>query len=478
MEKKPQTEPAGPRGNPLVTLIIVAAIAALVVVLFLLSLAPLLGGQQAAYQPMPVLKATNPADEDAAAIIRLALESEDPTTVLGVVSRLPYLAVPQFKDGILALKERGLLWHYVSLLPELHFLGHEDAEEELASYIDASDLQMAMTALEALQRMPPLSCRDALLSALKQPHMDLQVESAKVIRAWRQSDPEINEQLLNIMNNAPVDFSQLAAAAALYDLDYHREEAWAKLRELTETADATLAHSLVPYLAECGDPRAPETIALLLDRKTTRPEALPGLVNLDWPGKEETLQPLTESEVRLERYYAVLALEDYRGKGELDTLVDGLLTPEPASEASEAAGDTPELGEEEADISTGQVSSLTTLLSCMKVWVSPRAIPLLERIARKGPRVVKMEVARVLRNFENNRRAAELARELLAGAEDQREARNYATTLGYIDSGRAVPRLHKLMLSEEDDETKLTFAWAILNINRGHPHKWRVSFSL
>ena len=482
MEKNTQPEPAGPRGNPLVTLIIVAAIAVLVVVLFLLSLAPMLKGKQQGYQPMPVMKASNPADEDAAAIIRLALESEDPRTVMGVVTRLPYLAVPQFKDGILALKERGLLWHYVSLLPELHFLGYEDAEKELSEYTLASDLQMAMTALEALQRMPPMSCRDALLAALKQPHLDLHVGVSKALRAWRQSDPEINEQLLNVMNNAPADFSQLAAAAALYDLDFHREEAWAKLHELAVGTDATLAHSLVPYLAECGDPRAPETIALLLAKATTRPEALPGLVNLDWPGKVDALKPITESDSQMERFYALIALEDYQGKGELDRLVDGLLKVEPKAEAEgeakAAGGAEPQVGEAEPELSNEQIMSLTAVLPCFKAWRSPRAIPYLERIARKGPRVVRMEVARVLRGFENNRRAAELASELLAGAQDAGEARNYATTLGYIDGGRAVAQLHKLLENEEDADTKLTFAWAILNINRGHPHKYDVVFSL
>ncbi len=476
-----QPEPAGPRGNPLVTLIIVIAIAVLVVVLFLLALAPLMHGKQQGYEPMPVMKASNPADEDAAAIIRLALESEDPRTVLGVVTRLPYLAVPQFKDGILALKERGLLWHYVSLLPELHFLGYEDAEKELSEYILASDLQMAMTALEALQRMPPMSCRDALLEALKTPHMDLHVGVCKALRVWRQSDPEINAQLLNVMNNGPVDFSQLAAAAAMYDLDFHREEAWAKLHELAVGTDATLAHSLVPYLANCGDPRAPETIALLLAKATTRSEALPGLVNLDWPGKVDTLKPITESDSQTERFYALIALEDYQGKGELDKVVDALLKVKPkkdaAGEAAPAEDAQPEVGEAEPELSNEQVMSLTAMLPCFKAWRSPRAIPYLERIARKGPRVVRMEVGRVLRNFENNRRAAELASELLTNATDAGEARNYATTLGYIDGGRAVAQLHKQMMNEEDEETKLTLAWAILNINRGHPHKWETPLS-
>jgi hypothetical protein len=61
-----------------------------------------------------------------------------------------------------------------------------------------------------------------------------------------------------------------------------------------------------------------------------------------------------------------------------------------------------------------------------------------------------------------------LAYRLLESAKDDGELREHAMTLGFIDNGRHIARLYELMLNSADEQTKLTFAWAILNINRGH----------
>ena len=151
MDKTTKT-PSETKANPLITVLIIVCVLALVVVLVLLARAPAMRrtGDEAGYRPPP-------ADKDAIAILKLALESEDSKKTLKATYRMSYLAIPELKEGVLSLKERGLIWDYIQLLPELYHLGYENAEDDLSEYLKASDLQMVVSALEALQRMPPLS---------------------------------------------------------------------------------------------------------------------------------------------------------------------------------------------------------------------------------------------------------------------------------------------------------------------------------
>lgn len=461
MDKTTKT-PSEMKANPLITVLIIVCALALAAVLVLLARAPGvrdLGGD-AGYSPPPVLSGVNPADKDAVAVLKLALESEDPKKTLKATYRLPYLAIPELKDGMLSLKERGLIWDYIQVLPELYHLGYESAEDDLSEYLKASDLQVVVSALEALERMPPLSCRDAFVDCLRQPHMDMAIGGSKVLRKWRKSDGEINEILLNIARNAPLDFSQVAAAAALYDLGVDKDKAWEKLTYWSEHTDMELAPSLVSFLKYSGDARAGETIALMLDKPSARVTALGGLVNLDWPGKMAAIEPYEDSATDSEENLILVIHEASEGGSKLDDILTGLL-----NEAVEGAGGKP-------PNESQRVMAINGLVTALKEWHSPRALPYLERIIEDPPRLLRMEVSRALRKFEGNRKAVDMALGLLKLAEDEREIIEHATTLGYIDGGRSVAALHDLMVNTNDEDAKLTLAWAILNINRNHPHKY------
>ncbi len=474
------------RANPLVTVLIIIGAAALVAVLILLARAPgtRKAGSEAGYRPPPVVSGVNPADDDAIAVLRLALESDDPETAIKAAHKLPYLAIPELKDGMLALKERGLIWDYIQVLPELHHLGYENAEKDLSEYLKASDIQMVISALEALQRMPPMSCREAFVDCLRQPHMDMAIGCAKVLRKWRQSDDEINEILLNIMRNAPVDFSQVAAAAALYDLGVEKEKAWEKIRYWSERADMELGPSLITFLKYSGDPRAGETIALMLRKSVTRVAALSGMVNLDWPGKLATIDEYRKGATGTEINLVVLNHEATEGKSDLEDILSHLLVkieekdesvpPEPPAAGTDTGEDENE-GEKDDEApftETQRLMSLNSIVVLLREWHSPRVLPYYERIIKDAPRLLRMEVGRGLRTFEYNSKAINMAIGLLKKAEDERELGEHALTLGYIDGGRSVARLHDLMVNTDNEDAKLTLAWAIVNINRGHPHRY------
>ena len=450
------------KANPWVTVLIIVGALALVAVLILLARAPGIrkADSEAGYRPPPVLSGVNPADKDAIAILKLALESDDPKKTVNAAYRLAYLAIPELKEGMLSLKERGLIWDYIQLLPELYHLGYENAEGDLSEYLESADLQMVVSALEALERMPPLSCREAFVDCLKQPHMDMAIGCSKVLRKWRKSDDEINEILLNIIHNAPVDFSQVAAAAALYDVGAEKDEAWEKIRYWSENADMELAPSLVSFLRYSGDPRAGETIALMLEKPLTRVAALGGLVNVDWPGKLEAIDQYKDGATSAEANLIVVIHEADTGESRLDEILTSLLSE------SREDGTGVKLNESQ------RIMSINGLVTALKEWHSPRVLPYFERIIEDAPRVLRMEVSRALRKFEGNRKAIDMAMSLLKRAEDERELIEHATTLGYIDGGRSAATLHDLMVNTNDDDAKLTLAWAILNINRNHPHRY------
>jgi len=461
MDKTTKT-PSETKANPLITVLIIVCVLTLVVVLVLLARAPAMRrtGDEAGYRPPPVLSGVNPADKDAISILKLALESEDPKKTLKATYRMSYLAIPELKEGMLSLKERGLIWDYIQLLPELYHLGYENAEDDLSEYLKASDLQMVVSALEALERMPPLSCREAFVDCLSQPHMDMAIGCSKVLRKWRKSDEEINEILLNIMRNAPVDFSQIAAAAALYDTGVETDKAWEKLTYWSEHTDMELAPSLVSFLKYSGDSRAGETIALMLDNPTARVSALSGLVNVDWPGKLEAISQYEASAAGTEANLFVVIREAATGESKLDEILTDLLSQTVEDENGEALNESQRL------------MAINALVTALKEWRNPRVLPYFERIIEDPQRLLRMEVSRALRKFEGNRKAADMALGLLNLAEDERELIEHATTLGYIDGGRSAATLHDLMVNTDDEDTKLTLAWAILNINRNHPHKY------
>ncbi len=461
MDKTTKT-PSETKANPLVTVLIIVGALALVVVIILLARAPGVRrtDNEAGYHPPPVRSGVNPADKDAIAILKLALESDDPKKTLKATYRLSYLAIPDLKEGMLSLKERGLIWDYIQLLPELHHLDYENAEKDLSEYLKAADLQMVVSALEALARMPPMSCREAFVDCLSQPHMDMAIGCSKVLRKWRESDEEINKILLNIMRNAPVDFSQVAAAAALYDLGVEREEAWEEIRYWSDNADMELAPSLVIFLKYSGDHRAGETIALMLDKSMTRTVALSGLVNLDWPGKLEAIDEYKDAATGVETNLFVVIREATTGKSKLDDILTDLLSESQEDDSGVKLNE------------SQRIMVLNSLVTALKEWHNPRVLPYFERIIEGAPRLLRMEVSRALRKFEGNRKAIDLATELLGRAEDERELGEHATTLGYIDGGRSVATLHDLMVNMDDEDTKMTLAWAILNINRDHPHKY------
>jgi len=473
--------------SPFGLVIIVAGLIALAIVLILLARAPGMGPARGrvGYTPPPVLGAVNPADADAIAVLKSALESEDPQTVMKAASRTPYLAIPELKEALKGLRDRGLLWDYIRALPELHHLGDQDALKDLQRYLASADLQTVMSALEALERMPPLSCRDELLAALREPHMDMAIGGSKVLRAWRRSDEEINQVLLNIMRKAPVDFSQVAAAAALYDLGVEKEEAWEKIEYWCENSDMDLAPSLVTFLKYCGDPRAAPTIATLLKNPSTRPHALAGLIGFNWPGKLELIGEIEDELVNTyEKYLVMINREVSAGRSDLGKTLASLLEESPPEQPAAPPGEGPpgapgtpgkpprQLEMEASMAREARVGELAAVLQALKEWDSPRVIPFLEQIVSMDARVLRMDTSRALRRFPNNRRAINLARQMLESAADERERREHATTLGYIDNGHSVARLHELMFQAEEPETKLTIAWAILNINRHHPHRY------
>jgi len=461
MDKTTKT-PSETKANPLITVLIIVCALALVVVIVLLARAPGMRktGSEAGYRSPPVRSGVNPADKDAIAIMKLALESEDPKKTLKVTYRLSYLAIPELKEGMLSLKERGLIWDYIQALPELYHLGYENAEKDLSAYLKSADLQMVVSALEALERMPPMSCREAFVDCLSQPHMNMAIGCSKVLRKWRKSDEEINKILLNIMHNAPVDFSQVAAAAALYDLGVEREEAWEEIRYWSDNADMELAPSLVTFLKYSGDPRAGETIALMLDKSMTRTVALSGLVNLDWPGKLAAIDEYKDAATSVETNLFVVIREAATGNRQLDDILTDLLSESQEDDSG-------------VEINESQhIMAINGLVIALKEWRNPRVLPYFERIIEDAPRLLRMEVSRALRKFEGNRKAVDMALGLLKLADDERELIEHATTLGYIDGGRSVATLHNLMVNTDDEDAKLTLAWAILNINRNHPHKY------
>lgn len=461
MDKTTKT-PSETKANPLVTVLIIVCALALVAILILLARAPGMRktGSEAGYRSPPVLSGVNPADKDAIAILKLALESEDPKKTLKATYLLPYLAIPELNEGILSLKERGLIWDYIQLLPELYHLGYENAEKDLNEYLKASDLQMVVSALEALERMPPLSCREAFVDCLSQPHMDMAIGCSKVLRKWRKSDDEINKILLNIMRNAPVDFSQVAAAGALYDLGVEREEAWEEIRYWSDNADMELAPSLVTFLKYSGDPRAGETIALMLEKPMTRVPALGGLVNVDWPGKLDAIDEYKAAATGTETNLFVVIREATAGESKLNDILTDLLSESQEDDSGAKLNE------------SQRIMAINDLVIALKEWHNPRVLLYFERIIEDAPRLLRMEVSRALREFEGNRKAVDMALGLLKSAEDERELGEHATTLGYIDSGRSVATLHDLMINTDDEDTKLTLAWAILNINRDHPHEY------
>ncbi|OGK08105.1 MAG: hypothetical protein A2Y63_02310 [Candidatus Riflebacteria bacterium RBG_13_59_9] len=487
MENEKEMKPRS-RASLFGHLLIILSAVALVAVLVLLARAPGRndGRQIAGYQPPRVLPAINPADEDAIAVLKTALESADPQTAMNAARRLPYLAIPELKEGMKALKDLGLMWDYIQVIPELHYLGDERAEDDLRGYLASADLQTVMSALETLERMPPMSCRDELLDALRQPHMDMAIGGSKVLKAWRKSDEEINEVLLNIMRNAPVDFSQVAAAAALYNLNVEKEAAWEVIRHWSENADMELAPTMVTFLKYCDHPQAGETMALMLRKNVSRTVTLGGLVNLDWPGKMELVDAQKEKASTYDSYLIMVNHQASEGHSDLNKIITQLLEEPQVEEGPGTNGGDSGDGETpvppgnkaKAEMATSasrdmRIASLNTLLLAVGQWDSPRAIPFLEKtVSTNAARLLRMETSRILRKFENNRRAGNLARQLLELAQDERELREHATTLGYIDNRRAVARLHELMLSAEEPDTKLTLAWAIVNINRGHPHKY------
>lgn len=446
-------------------LILICAIL-LGVVLFTLARIP--SHKSVKYEAPPVLKPINPVDQDASDIMRMALTSEKPQTTLSATSRLQFLAVPDLKEGMLALKTRGLLWDYIGVLPELHYLGHETAEEELNGYLASADLQTVVTALEALRRMPPMSCRNELLDCLKQPHSDMAYYGTRVLREWNKSDGEINEILLNIMNLAPVASSRIAAATTLYQLGVEKEKAWAELKRLLGNATMDMVPSILDFLKESGDRRAPELIASVLENDRDRMIALAALVNLKWDGKANALAKLENKVSSLELYLIMVNNEEAGKKTKLGDIIESIKNKKSPKFAE---GDQAERKSGKPDVPLNdaqQAMRLSEIVNSLRSWENPRAIPFLEQLADNAPRVVRMEVARSLRKFENNRRAIDLAMRLLEGAKDDRELREAAMTLGFIDNGRSLARMHDLMLQTEDEETRLTFAWAILNINREH----------
>lgn len=417
------------------------------------------------YEAPPVLKPINPVDQDASDIMRLALTSDKPQTTLSATSRLQFLAIPDLKEGMLALKERGLLWDYIGVLPELHYLGYEKAEEELNGYLASADLQTVVTALDALRRMPPMSCRDELLDCLKQPHSDMAFYGTRVLKEWNKSDDEINEVLLNIMDLAPVASSRIAAATTLYQLGVEKERAWTELTRLLKNASMDMVPSLLDFLKESGDRRAPELVASQVDQEQYQMIALAALVNLKWAGKEKLLAKWDNKVSSLNQYLIYVNREAGGKKTRLGEIITKIKTNKPIEPDSKKpkGGAIPKpLNESQ------QAAALSEIANALRAWDDPKAIPYFEQLVDKGPRLVRMEVARNLRKFENNRRAIDLAIRLLEGAKDDRELREVATTLGFIDNGRSLARMHDLMLQTEDEETKLTFAWAILNINRQH----------
>jgi hypothetical protein len=467
VDNKPKetAKPKAGRMHPLVPVFIVAAVICLALVLVALARAP--HKRSARFEAPPVLKPVNPADEDAIRIFKLALESQQPQTVIQASSRMKYLAIPELKDSMLKLKERGLLWDYIGALPELHYAGYDKAIEDLNGYLASADLQTVVTALDALKRMPPLSCRDELLACLKQPHTDMAYGGTKVLQAWHKSDNEINDVLVNIMNVAPIASSRIFAASTLYMLGAHKEDAWKVIRRMSENASMDMAPALVEFLKDCGDPRAPETIALMLKSDNTRAVALAGLVNLRWKGKDKALAEWDGKVQQIEQFLIYVNLE---AEGKKTKLGEYLATAAPNNQAEQEkiAEDSSRPGSHEKPNEAQKIMQLTSIINSMKGWNDPRVIPYMEQMAEGAPRVVRMEISRVMRKFASNKRAMALAYRLLESAKDDGELREHAMTLGFIDNGRHIARLYELMLNSADEQTKLTFAWAILNINRGH----------
>ncbi len=197
--------------------------------------------------------------------------------------------------------------------------------------------------------------------------------------------------------------------------------------------------------------------------------ALAGLVNLKWAGKEKVLAKWDGKVQSLEQYLIFVNLEAGGKKTRLGDIITSVKTNTPLGKDKEG-GAQPKSGKADNALNESQQAmQLSDIVNSLRGWNSHNAIPYLEQVADNGPRVARMEVTRALRKFENNRRAIDLAIRLLDGAKDDRERRENATTLGYIDNGRSLARLHELMLQSEDEDMKLTLAWAILNINRGHP---------
>jgi hypothetical protein len=288
-----------------------------------------------------------------------------------------------------------------------------------------------------------------------------------VLQAWHKSDDQINEVLVNIMEKAPIASSRIAAASTLYMLGVRKDDAWNTIRKLAENPTMDMAPQLVDFLKDSSDPRAPETIALLLKRDDTRAVALAGLVNLRWKGKEKALAEWDGKVQQLEQYLIWVNREADGKKTKLQEFITAVKTNEPAEAKTDEAGK-PAGGSHEKLNEAQQTMQLTAIINSMKAWKDPRVIPFMEQMVDGAPRVVRMEISRVLRKFADNKRAMDLAGRLLESAKDDGELREHATTLGFIDNGRHEPRLYELMLNTEDQEAKLTFAWAILNINRNH----------
>jgi hypothetical protein len=459
-----------PVGRLIPPVLIILCICLLGLVLFALARIP--SHKIVRYEAPPVLKPINPVDQDASDIMRLALTSETPQTTLSATSRLQFLAIPDLKEGMLALKTRGLLWDYIGVLPELHYLGYEKAEAELNDYLASADLQTVVTALDALRRMPPMSCRDELLDCIKQPHADMAYYGTRVLKEWNKSDDEINKVLLNIMTIAPVASSRIAAATTLYQLGVEKEKAWAEIDRLLTNSTMDMMPSLLEFLKDSGDRRAPELMAPLLDKEQYQMVTFAAMANMKWAGKEKLLAKWDKKVSSFNQYLIYVNHEADGEKTRLSEIIASFKANKPLVEDKD--GKKPKGGAGDTSLNDAQQAmALSQIANALRSWDDPRVIPYFEQLADNGPRVVRMEVVRNLRKFENNRRAIDLAIRLLETAKDDRELREIATTLGYIDNGRSLARMHDLMLQTEDEETKLTFAWAILNINRGHASSYK-----
>lgn len=395
------------------------------------------------YQPLRMPAGISAAQTEAVEQFRAALLSQDENMRVRAAIYLHCLPVPQLKEALLSLQERGPEEAWVSVLPELSALGWEPAVDELRRYLLAPGMEMTTLALLQLTRMPPLTCAKELHEDLNIPHDAMISAGGLVLRTWRQATPEILTLLKAVVRGSRTVDSQLQAAMTLIVLGEDTAASWSRIRGIARSADLETGVALGHFLSLRKEPEAVAILKEMLKRDPTCVPALEALVAHELSDKAELLAPYRQ----IERANQVF-------------LVDVNLA---------AAGESDALTQDLEKLRPGGFKLTVPLIEVMGKWHGMGALPFYRLLAADAARPERVAISNNLHWYPWNPRARALVKQFLRKAEDEDEVRQELRALGFIGNASDLGVLRKYLRRAQDPNTRLVAAWGILNISRGLP---------